>query len=390
MGRLQIISFGAGGGHRSTARALADTLSLEQRPWKVTSVDLDDVLEPVDLIFKTTGRRGPDWYNWSLRRGWTSAPERLLPAIHRYLRAMRPHHVRLLRDHWQRSAPDLVVSVMPHYNRALFESLQAESPRTPMVTILTDFADCPPHFWFERQDQHYICGSTVSIRQAQSLGISRHRIWGVSGMIVHPRFYIETDHERLPAECCKLGLDPGLPTALISFGGHGSSEIPKLMERLRGLRGRLQAIVLCGHNVALQAQMQKTGSPFPIYVSGFTEDVARFMRLADFFIGKPGPGSVSEALVAGLPVILEDSSRTMKQERHTLDFILQTRTGMVVPSFEQICPAVERLIQPHCHARHRRRIARLRNRAVFEIPAIFEQIINAPRSHPMPRPALAM
>ena len=32
-----------------------------------------------------------------------------------------------------------------------------------------------------------------------------------------------------------------------------------------------------------------------------------FLRLADVFIGKPGPGTVSEALVMGVPVVVDRS-----------------------------------------------------------------------------------
>ena len=40
------------------------------------------------------------------------------------------------------------------------------------------------------------------------------------------------------------------------------------------------------------------------------------MQLADFFIGKPGPGSISEAVQQGLPVIVVDNAWTMPQERY--------------------------------------------------------------------------
>jgi len=39
-------------------------------------------------------------------------------------------------------------------------------------------------------------------------------------------------------------------------------------------------------------------------VIGFAQNVEHYMALADFFIGKPGPGSISEALQFHLPVIV--------------------------------------------------------------------------------------
>ena len=35
----------------------------------------------------------------------------------------------------------------------------------------------------------------------------------------------------------------------------------------------------------------------PMTVLGFTREIPLYMELSDFFIGKAGPGSISEALV---------------------------------------------------------------------------------------------
>ena len=60
--------------------------------------------------------------------------------------------MRLLEKFWRESRPDMVVSLVPNFNRALGESLRSALPGVPLVTILTDIADYPPHFWIERQD----------------------------------------------------------------------------------------------------------------------------------------------------------------------------------------------------------------------------------------------
>ena len=57
------------------------------------------------------------------------------------------------------------------------------------MTILTDIADYPPHFWIERQEQYLICGSDRAVEQARACGHAPERIERVSGMILNPRFY---------------------------------------------------------------------------------------------------------------------------------------------------------------------------------------------------------
>ena len=94
------------------------------------------------------------------------------------------------------------------------------------------------------------------------------------------------------------------------------------------------------------------------------------MQLADFFIGKPGSGSISEAVAMQLPVIVECNAWTLPQERYNAEWILENEVGEVLSSFRQIVPAVARLIDPATLSRYRANAAAMKNRAVFEIPNI--------------------
>ena len=104
-----------------------------------------------------------------------------------------------------------------------------------------------------------------------------------------------------------------------------------------------------------------------------------YMHLADFFIGKPGPGSVSEALAMQLPVIVECNAWTLPQERYNATWIVEKQVGLVLRSFAKIDEAVAQLIEPARLARYRANAAALHNRAVFEIPEILQKILD--RSH---------
>jgi len=54
------------------------------------------------------------------------------------------------------------------------------------------------------------------------------------------------------------------------------------------------------------------------------------MWLSEFFIGKPGPGSVSEALAMGLPVLVEAGNKTLAQERYNVEWIEEQGVGLPV------------------------------------------------------------
>lgn len=375
MAKLDLIYFEAGGGHRAAARALEMVLR-EQNFGQVRLVNLQEVLRPMDTVRRLTGLQTQDIYNRLLARDWTRGIAYLLPMLHAVVRLRHAEEVRLIANHWRRDPPDLAVSLIPHFNRALRQALSGAAPAAPFVTILTDLADYPPHFWMERQDQFFICGSERAAGQARALGVSCDRIFQTTGMVLHPRFYQRFDLDRA-AERQALGLKPGLPTGLVMFGGSGSSAMLEIAERLEECCEQIQLISICGKNEQLAQELQSRRRCTRHFVLGYTTEVHKYMYLSDFFIGKPGPGSLSEAVAMGLPVIVERNPRTMPQERYNIEWILERDLGIVVPSFHRIGEAVRELVTPPNLARFRANAAAINNRAVFEIPGILKSILSA-------------
>jgi len=135
----------------------------------------------------------------------------------------------------------------------------------------------------------------------------------------------------------------------------------------------------CGRNEKLATELRAMGGALQsmrIHVEGFTREVPRFMQMGDFMIGKPGPGSISEAVQMGLPVIVERNSWTMPQERYNAEWLTENGLGLVLPSFRQIQRGVEALLAPGELERYRTRAAQVKNRAVFEIPDILQGILD--------------
>jgi 1,2-diacylglycerol 3-beta-galactosyltransferase len=224
----------------------------------------------------------------------------------------------------------------------------------------------------ERQPQYLICGTDKAVEQALAMGYPESMVFEVSGMILNPRFYEApriSASERAEARAA-LGFDADLPVGLLMFGGHGAA----VMLDIAGRLADRQVLAICGHNGKLRARMQALERGAPMFVEGFTADMPRYMQLADYFIGKPGPGSISEAVYMGLPVIVERNAWTLPQERYNADWIRERGLGIVLPSFRPIARAVEELLEPAAFERFRAATRRLPNRAVYEIPAILESI----------------
>ncbi|HUO28194.1 MAG TPA: hypothetical protein VMU80_03180, partial [Bryobacteraceae bacterium] len=265
MKKLDFIYFDAGGGHRSAALALQQVIQEQGRPWEIRLVNLQEQLDELDVFRRITGIRLQDYYNLMLKKGWTIGSAELLKGLHIVIRLFQPKLVRLLGDFWRAGRPDMVVSLIPNFNRALKLSLADALPGTPLVTILTDIADYPPHFWIERQEQYFICGSERAVAQAGELGHAERFILRASGMILNPRFYEPISVDR-SAERQRLGLDPQLPTGLVLFGGEGSSVMFEIARKLQSPARPLQLILICGRNEKLAARLRAMHTSIPMFV----------------------------------------------------------------------------------------------------------------------------
>jgi UDP-N-acetylglucosamine:LPS N-acetylglucosamine transferase len=371
----QFIFFDAGGGHRCAATALSEAIGETDLQWRIHLVNLQDVLDSCDIFQKITGRHSQEIYNTILRKNWTIATPPLNRFLHAAIRLRHARMTAILEAHWRATRPDMVVSLVPHFNRAMLESLRRVSNGCPFVTILTDIADYPPHFWLEAQEQHFICGSQKAIEQGLALGIRKDQLLRTSGMIIHPRFYTPIEADR-STERGRQKLDPDLPTGLIMFGAYGSPAMVNIVDRLQHSKIALQLIVVCGHNRMLMRELEAMPTRFPMRLIGFTREVPHYMHISDFFVGKPGPGSISEALVKGLPVIVETNMKSLPQERYNAVWIEQNGVGVALKSFNGITEAVSTMLEPHNLCRFRDNVARQKNRAVFEIPSLLQTILD--------------
>ena len=222
-----------------------------------------------------------------------------------------------------------------------------------------------------------ICGSEHAACQAANLGIGASHILQTSGMILNPVFYEPSGIDRDVARE-RLGLRPGVPTGLVLFGGEGSGEMLKIAEALNRPGNPVQLILLCGENHALADELR---AMYPhISDASSKASPAKFRTTWNsptFLIGKPGPGSISEALAKKLPVIgAQSNAWTLAHERYNADWVKEQGFGLVVRNFStDIQAAVETMVAHENYSRFRERVAAMHNTAVYEIPALLEKVM---------------
>lgn len=365
---VQLIYFNAGGGHRSAALALQEVIAQAQPEWAVTLVNLFDVIDPESYYQKLTGFAPEDLYNMRLKRGWTRGLATELKLFQAMIRLTLPKLKKKMQSFWRNTQPHLVVSLVPNFNKVMYEALRDELPGVPYVTVLTDMADYPPNFWIEpNQGQYIICGTEFAASQAASQGYDAASIIQTSGMILRPSFYRKPCVDK-GQRFAELGLDPHRPTGLVLFGGHGSNDMLKIAKVLPDQ----QLIFVAGHNSALAQKMALQSPSVHHLVLGFTKDIDQLMQLSDYFVGKPGPGSLSEAVHMGLPVITFRNSATMPQERYNTIWVEQNQLGKVIGSVSDLPSAVAAVLSDL--PQFRLHVRDINNQAVFEVVASLSKI----------------
>ncbi len=378
---INVITGKGGGGHYASYHAIRAIAEQQQLPWEFQVTDMDDIIteltqqNQIQNAYEMFGFSGHDLYNIMLKSGWTWLWP-LKMRLNKFLVKLNYEvGLQFFEQHWRKQQPDIVVSAMPLYNKGLCEALQKAKPGTPYISVMVDFADYPPAFWIDPEAENYtVCGTEKAVEQARALGVKEERIIQSSGMVIHPRFYEPLKGDR-HIERERLGLDPDCLTGIVMFGGNGSKAMLEIANRLECFGEKLQLIFLCGRNEELGSTLRQYQGIQKRFVTTFTTDVPYYMHLADFFIGKPGPGSLSEALVMKLPVITECNGSTLIHERYNTEWVREKQVGLVLRNFNQVKKAVAQFLEPETFVSYRANVDALNNLAVFEVRDLIQQIL---------------
>jgi 1,2-diacylglycerol 3-beta-galactosyltransferase len=313
-----------GGGHRSAASAIIEALELEFQGRVVCEmIDIFRRYAPPPLhmapeMYPPLSRL-PDM--WELGFKASDGARRTRIFYHAIWPYVRTGVNRLLRE----NPTDLIVSVHPLANAPVLRALRNRKPHIPFVTVVTDMVSAHAA-WYDARADLVIVPTEAARQRGLQIGLLPDQVQ-VVGLPVADRFCMEiVDRQAIRQG---LGWRQDLPVILLVGGGEGMGPLEEVANAINqsGLRATL--VVVAGRNKQLKNKLENKDWNIPANIYGFVQDMPDFMRAADVLVTKAGPGTISEAFIADLPIILY--SRLPGQEDGNVAYVVNEGAGVWAP-----------------------------------------------------------
>ncbi|KAF7830376.1 putative monogalactosyldiacylglycerol synthase, chloroplastic [Senna tora] len=239
--------------------------------------------------------------------------------------------------------PDIIISVHPLMQHVPLRILRSKGLLKKIVftTVVTDLSTCHPT-WFHKLVTRCYCPTTDVAKRAQRAGLQPSQI-KIYGLPVRPSFVKPVrPKDELRRE---LGMDEDLPAVLLMGGGEGMGPIESTARALgdtlydENLGAPIgQILVICGRNKKLTNKLLSINWKVPVQVKGFVTKMEECMGACDCIITKAGPGTIAEAMIRGLPIILNDY--IAGQEAGNVPYVVENGCGKFSKSPKEIARIV--------------------------------------------------
>ncbi|GAA0140465.1 glycosyltransferase [Lithospermum erythrorhizon] len=346
--KVLILMSDTGGGHRASAEAIKSAF-YEQfgDEYQVFVVDLWTEHTPWPF------NQLPRSYNFLVKHGtlWKMAYHASAPRlVHQTnFAATSTFIAREVAKGIIKYQPDIIISVHPLMQHVPLRILRARGLLQKIVftTVITDLSTCHPT-WFHKLVTRCYCPSEEVAKRALKAGLQRSQI-KVYGLPVRPSFVKPVrSKDELRRE---LGMDEQLPAVLLMGGGEGMGPIESTA---RALGDALyeetlgepigQILVICGRNKKLASRLSSIDWKIPVQVKGFITKMEECMGACDCIITKAGPGTIAEAMIQGLPIIL--NGYIAGQEAGNVPYVVENGCGKFSKSPKEIARIVAQWFGP--------------------------------------------
>ncbi|KAG2635126.1 probable monogalactosyldiacylglycerol synthase 1, chloroplastic [Panicum virgatum] len=340
--KVLILMSDTGGGHRASAEAIKAAFIQEfGDDYQVFVTDLwtDHTPWPFNQLPRSYSflvKHGPLW-----KMTYYGTAPRVVHQPH--FAATSTFIAREVAKGLMKYQPDVIISVHPLMQHVPLRILRSKGllDKIPFTTVITDLSTCHPT-WFHKLVTRCYCPSTEVEKRALKAGLKPSQI-KVYGLPVRPSFVKPVrPKDELRRE---LGMDEDLSAVLLMGGGEGMGPIEATAKALGDtlydeILGEPtgQILVICGRNKKLANRLQSINWKVPVQVKGFVTKMEECMGACDCIITKAGPGTIAEAMIRGLPIILNDY--IAGQEAGNVPYVVENGCGKFSKSPKQIAKIV--------------------------------------------------
>lgn len=321
-----------GGGHRSATEAIIEALKLEfndQITTQMADIFLDIYPRPLNYL--------PKWYPYMVRLpevwGFSYRISNGARRARVIVEGAYPYVRRSLHRVIRQNPADMIVSLHPLANDPFLHALGKKRP--PFITVVTDLVTMHT-LWFHKDADLCIVPTETAFQRALQAGLSPEQVKLV-GLPVADSFCQPVGDPI--ALRYQLGWPQDRPVVLLVGGGEGMGPIEKIALAISVANLPITLVIIAGRNLDLKQRLEGHAWPMKTLIYGFVHEMPDFMRAANILVTKAGPGTISEALNASLPMILY--SRLPGQEDGNVDYVLSEGVGVWAPKTSYIVSALK-------------------------------------------------
>ncbi|XP_015884255.3 monogalactosyldiacylglycerol synthase, chloroplastic isoform X2 [Ziziphus jujuba] len=349
--KVLILMSDTGGGHRASAEAIKAAFNEEfGDEYQVFVTDLwsDHTPWPFNQL--------PRSYNFLVKHGplWKMTYYGTAPrVVHQSnFAATSTFIAREVAKGLMKYQPDIIISVHPLMQHVPLRILRSKGLLQKIVftTVVTDLSTCHPT-WFHKLVTRCYCPTTEVAKRALKAGLQPSQI-KVYGLPVRPSF-VKPVRPKVELRR-ELSMDEDLPAVLLMGGGEGMGPIEATA---RALGESLydenvgepigQILVICGRNKKLMNKLLSIDWKVPVQVKGFVTKMEECMGACDCIITKAGPGTIAEAMIRGLPIIL--NGYIAGQEVGNVPYVVENGCGKFSKSPKEIASIVAQWFGPKAY-----------------------------------------
>lgn len=366
--QVLILSSTGGYGHCAAASTLTYLL---QNEWE------SRIFHPINALRMFGMPAGESFYNFAISHNYMGVTNWAAGCVAPYLFQRRfEKTVRLIQTQLIKQKAELLISVIPYVNYPASEAARRQGIPFLLVTTDNDLSN-----WvygmesMEHQRFKVTIGTDLSKTRGLLLrkGIPEESIETI-GLPLRPAFLSTFEKQKLRFQ---RGISPHRAVVLIMMGGAGGNSAYQYAKILASLPLGLHLIVCAGRNRALATRLSSLtlAEENRLEILPFTDRVHELMALSDLIITKPGPGTINEAMMLKIPLIIDRTSTPLYWEEVNVDIVQSYGVGKAIYSMDSL----ERIVRQMLHPDVKERIARTYtniapNRFHLRLPGLIDEL----------------